>query len=323
MILVTGASGLVGSHLVQELVKQDKKVRAIYRNDIPSDMPDGIDWIKADILDPLSLEDAMQDVEQVYHCAAMVSFNPTKKEILYKTNVEGTANIVNACLNAGIKKLLFVSSVAALGKTKVAKIIDEKMNWSEDGDNSEYGKSKYFAEKEVWRGIAEGLNAVIINPVIILGAGDWEKGSSEIFKSAYNQFPWYSAGATGFVDVKDVVRAMILLMQGTPHNERFIICAENLSFKEVFSEIAKNFHKQLPYLRVTKFFGNIVWRSEAIKANITGKEPLLTKETAKAALSIAKFNNAKFLTFAPNFNYTPINVSIKRICEELKTKYHL
>ncbi|OIR05391.1 3 beta-hydroxysteroid dehydrogenase/delta 5--_4-isomerase [mine drainage metagenome] len=323
MILVTGASGLLGSHLVQELVKQDKKVRAIYRNDIPANMPDGIDWVKADILDPLSLEDAMKGVEQVYHCAAMVSFNPKKKEILYKTNVEGTANIVNACLNADIKKLLFVSSVAALGKTKGAKLIDEKMNWTEDGDNSEYGKTKYLAEKEVWRGIAEGLNTVIVNPVIILGAGDWEKGSSEIFKSAYNQFPWYSTGASGFVDVKDVVRAMILLMQGTPHNERFIICAQNLSFKEVFSGIAKSFHKRLPFLKVTPFLANIVWRLEAIKASITGNEPLLTKETARSALSIAKFNNAKFLTYAPNFDYTPINVSIERICEELKIKYHL
>lgn len=323
MILVTGASGLLGSHLVQELVKQDKKVRAIYRNEIPANMPDGIDWVKGDILDPLSLEDAMKDVEQVYHCAAMVSFNPKKKEILYKTNVEGTANVVNACLNANIKKLLFVSSVAALGKTKGTKLIDEKMNWAEDGDNSEYGKTKYFAEKEVWRGIAEGLNTVIVNPVIILGAGDWEKGSSEIFKSAYNQFPWYSTGASGFVDVKDVVRAMILLMQGTPHNERFIICAENLSFKEVFSGITKSFHKRPPFLKVTPFLANIVWRLEAIKASITGKEPLLTKETARSALSIAKFNNAKFLTYAPNFDYTPINVSIERICEELKTKYHL
>ncbi len=323
MILVTGASGLLGSHLVQELVKGDKKVRAIYRNSIPSEMPDGIDWVRADILDIISLEEAMKDIDEVFHCAAMVSFNPKKKEILHKTNVEGTANVVNACLNNNIKKLLFVSSVAALGKTKQGIVVDEKMNWTEDGDNSEYGKSKYLAEKEVWRGIAEGLNAAIINPVIILGAGDWEKGSSEIFKSAYYQFPWYSTGVTGFVDVKDVVMAMMMLMQSTSNNERYIICAENISFKEVFSEIAKNFGKRQPFLKVTPFLASIVWRLEALKANITGNEPLLTKETAKAALSKVNFNNEKLLTYLPNFNYTPINISIKRICEELKMKHHL
>lgn len=323
MILVTGASGLLGSHLVQELVKQDKKVRAIYRNDIPSNMPDGIDWVKGDILNILSLEEAMKNVDEVFHCAAMVSFNPKKKEILHKTNVEGTANVVNACLSCNIKKLLFVSSVAALGKIKGAKLIDEKMNWTEDGDNTEYGKSKYLAEKEVWRGIAEGLHAVIINPVIILGAGDWEKGSSEIFKSAYNQFPWYSNGVTGFVDVKDVVKAMLMLMQNTSNNERYIICAENLSFKEVFTEIAKNFGKREPFLKVTPFLASIVWRLEAMKASITGKEPLLTRETAKAALSKVNFNNEKLLSCLPDFNYSAINISIKRICEELKIKHHL
>ena len=323
MILVTGASGLLGSHLIHELVKQDNKVRAIYRNDIPADMPAGIEWVKADILDIPSLEDAMKDVAQVYHCAAMVSFTANKKELLHQTNVEGTANVVNACINNNIQKLLFVSSVAALGRIREDEKINEKMNWTEESSNSEYGKSKYLAEKEIWRATGEGLNAIVVNPVIILGAGDWGKGSSEIFKSAYDEFPWYTEGVSGFVDVKDVVRAMMLLMNGAAQNERFIISAENLSYKEVFTEIANNFGKKPPHRKVTALLAAIVWRLEALKAMFNGKDPMLTKETAKTAQAKVYFENKKFLSYAPNFEYTPLKDSIKRICGELKIKHHL
>jgi len=323
MILVTGASGLLGSHLVHELVKQDKKVRSIYRNDIPADMPAGIQWIKADILDIPSLEDAMKDIVQVYHCAAMVSFTPHKKEILHQTNVEGTTNVVNACINNNVQKLLYVSSVAALGRIRENEKINEKMSWTEESSNSEYGKSKYLAEKEIWRATGEGLNAVVINPVIILGAGDWEKGSSEIFKSAFDEFPWYTEGVSGFVDVKDVVRAMIMLMNGAAQNERFIISAENLPYKEVFTEIAENFGKKAPHRKVTALLAAIVWRLEALKAMFNGKDPMLTKETAKTAQAKVYFENKKFLTYAPNFEYTPVKDAIKRICAELKMKHHL
>ena len=321
MILVTGGSGLLGSHLLHQLVTGNKKVRAIYRSDIPQEMPPGIEWVKGDILDPTSLEEAMKGVEQVYHCAATVSFNPKNRITLHQTNVEGTANIVNACLHCEVKKLLFVSSVAALGR--IREDVNEKMNWTEESSNSEYGKSKFLAEKEVWRGIGEGLNAVIINPVIILGAGDWEKGSSEIFKSAYNEFPWFTEGISGFVDVNDVVKAMIILMNGAPQSERFIISGNNLSYKEVFTEIAQNFGKKAPHLKVTPLLAAIVWRLEAIKATLSGKEPLLTKETAKTAQAKVYFDNKKFLSYAINFEYTPIKESIKRICSELKMKHHL
>ena len=214
MILVTGASGLVGSQLVKELMKTGKKVKALYRSSIPViEGADNIEWVRGDILDVVALEEAMVGVQQVYHCAAIVSFNPKNKAALHQTNVEGTANVVNACLNANIQKLVFVSSVAALGRIREDTPINETMNWSEETSNSEYGKTKYFAEMEVWRGIGEGLDAVIVNPVIILGSGDWEKGSSELFKSAYDEFPWYTEGSGGFVDVVDVVKAMILLME--------------------------------------------------------------------------------------------------------------
>lgn len=322
MILVTGANGLVGSHLVQKLVAAGKTVRALYRTEIPViEGANGVEWFKGDILDVIAMEQAMEGVKQVYHCAATVSFNPRNKARLHHTNVEGTANVVNASLNAGIDKMVFVSSVAALGRIREDKPINETMNWSEETSNSEYGKSKYFAEMEVWRGIGEGLNAVIVNPTIILGAGDWSKGSTEIFKSAYDEFPWYTEGTGGFVDVLDVVKAMMLLMDSDRTAERYILSAENLTYKRVFDQIAYHFEKKAPYKKVTPFITNMVWRMEAFKSFFTGKEPMLTKETAKTAAAKVRFDNNKLKLYFVNFRYNPMEESIERICAELREKY--
>ncbi len=232
MIFVTGASGLLGSHLVQALVQNHQTVSALYRSSIPRFKgSEKVTWIEGDILDMPNLEEALQNVQFVYHCAAMVSFHPKHKHDLYTTNVEGTANVVNACLNAGVQKLLYVSSVSALGRGTGGAATDENSQWSAE-QSSTYGKTKYLAEMEVWRGIGEGLEAVIVNPSIILGAGEWTKGSSQIFKTVYEEFPWYTEGTTGFVDVADVVTAMILLMNSNITAQRFIVSAENRQYKE-------------------------------------------------------------------------------------------
>ncbi|MCZ2223625.1 MAG: NAD-dependent epimerase/dehydratase family protein [Chitinophagales bacterium] len=323
MILVTGATGLVGSHLLQQLTAQNKKVRALYFNTPPSNNNENIEWFKVDILDVVTLEEAMQNISQVYHCAAVVSFNPARKKQLHNINIQGTANVVNACLQNNIDKLVFVSSVAALGRIREDKPIDETMHWTEETSNSEYGKSKYLAEMEVWRGIGEGLNAVIVNPVIILGVSDWNRGSTEIFKSAYNEFPWFTEGTTGFVDVQDVAKAMIALMNSHISAERFILSAETISYKDIFTIIANAFHKKPPHKKVTSFIAALVWRWEAIKGKLTGIAPLLTKETAKTAQTKASFNNNKLKEFLPQFQYTPLIDTVNRICKELKEKYQL
>lgn len=324
MILVTGATGLVGSHLLQQLSSSGKKLRALYRSTIPT-IPNtqNVEWFKADILDIISLEEAMQGVQQVFHCAAIVSFNPSKKALLYKNNVEGTANVVNACIAENVQKLLFVSSVAALGRIREDKAINETMNWTTETSNSEYGKTKYMAELEVWRGMSEGLSVTVVNPVIILGSGDWNTGSSGIFKSAYNEFPWFTEGSSGFVDVVDVVKAMVILMDADVSGERFILSGTNAMYKDVFTKIALAFHKKPPYKKVTPLMAAIVWRLESIKASFTSKDPLLTKETARTANAKVQFNNSKFLQHFPNFKYQSLDISIKRICAELKIKYRL
>ncbi len=319
IIFITGATGLLGSHLIKKLIKQNVKIKALYRNSIPFTAAN-IEWIKGDLFDIVLIEEILSGVDEVYHCAGKVSFNPKQKIQLFKTNVEGTANIVNACLNAGVKKLLHVSSVSALGRLRENTIITEEMQWSEETSNSVYGESKYLAEMEVWRGIAEGLKAVIVNPSIILGAGDWNAGSSEIFKTVYKEFPYYSEGVTGFVDVMDVVTAMIALMNSNISAERFILSNENISYKDLFDMIAEVFHKKLPQKNVTPFMAAAVWRIEAVKSLFTGKAPFITRETARTALAKVYFDNNKLLQALPSFKYTPVKKSVERICSELMEK---
>jgi len=324
MILVTGGTGLVGANLITELIKQSKPVKALYRSAIPEfEGADKVTWVQADILDIISLEESLVGVEQVYHCAAIVSFNPAHKQLLAKTNVEGTANVVNACINAHVKKLLFVSSVAALGRIRKDTLVNETMSWTKETSNSEYGKTKYLAEMEVWRGIGEGLQAVIVNPTIILGESDWNKGSTKIFQSVYNEFPWYTEGLTGFVDVKDVVKAMIMLMESDTSSERFILSAENTSYKNLFDHIAACFGRKQPHKIVTPFIASLVWRLEALKGKLSGKDPLLTRETANTAQAKVNFDNSKLVKVFPSFKYTPLPDTIARICGFLKEKYRL
>ena len=322
MIFITGATGLLGTHLIKQLAAQAEQIKALYRGEIPFSNSN-IEWIKGDISDVILLEEIMTNVDEVYHCAGKVSFNPKDKRELFRTNVEGTASIVNACLNTGVKKMLHVSSVSAIGRIRENTMVNEQMHWSEETSNSVYGESKYIAELEVWRGIAEGLNAVIVNPTIILGEGDWNKGSSELFKTVYNEFPYYSDGVTGFVDVKDVVKAMITLMNSDINANRFIVTAENLSYKALFDMIADAFHKTPPQKKITPFMAGAVWRFEAVKSLLTGKAPFITKETARTALAKVYFDNSKLLKALPSFNYTEIKDSVERICNELKEMYSL
>jgi len=226
-----------------------------------------------------------------------------------------------------VKKLVHVSSIAALGRKRPlfkkdesnAELITESMQWEPVSSNN-YGKSKYLGELEVWRGIAEGLNAVIVNPSLILGAGDWNNSSTAIFKKAYNEFPWYAEGETGFVDVQDVVKAMIMLMQSDVTAQRFIISAQNESFRTIFSMIAKEFKKKLPSKKVTPFLAGLVWRLEALKALFTGSIPLITKETSITALTVSNFDNNKFKKHFPGFAYKKIEITIREVCKVLQQK---
>lgn len=320
MILVTGGSGLLGSELINQLINKGQKVRALVNSTpLKNFSADKVESFNADILDVVSLEDAMHGITEVYHCAGFVSYNPKMYKRLYKINVEGTSNVVNAALSANVKKLIHVSSVATLEKDE-AELITEKMSFKEMHFESNYAKTKHLGELEVWRAMAEGLNAAIVNPSIILGNGNWNEGSSAIFKSVYNEFPWYTNGVAGFVDVKDVASAMIILMESDIVDERFILSAVNESFKNIFTLIAKGFNKRIPYKKTTPFLANIVWRLESLRSKISGKKPLITKETARSAFKETRYDNSKFLKQFPEFHYTPINETINFCCEAMQQK---
>ena len=322
MIFVTGGAGLVGAALLKQLVQQNKgPIKALYRNNLPLTLTQEeikkIQWIKGDVLDTSLLYEELKGCKQVYHSAAIVSYHPKRRQQMYKINIEGTANMVNASLENGIEKFLQVSSVAAIGRNRKGELVTEETN------KSHYGKTKYNSELEVWRGISEGLNAVIVNPSIILGEAEWNTGSTGIFRNVWNQFPWYTLGGTGFVDSKDVAAIMIQLMESTISAERFLLSNEFLTFKELLTKIAIAFGKQPPRNYAKPWMGEIVWRMEYIKSLFSNKEPLLTKETTGTAHATTYFSNKKIATALPNFKFTPVDESIERTCKWLKEYYNL
>jgi dihydroflavonol-4-reductase len=323
LILVTGANGFLGEHLLQHLLSDSSaNIRAVFRSSIPDffekNKYTNLQWCQCDILDVDALDAVMQGVQYVYHCANSISFDSRDADDMYHNNVEGTAAVVNSCLEHGIQKLLYVSSVAAIARAEGAVLISEKTPWMLDGNTSQYGISKYKAELEVWRGAAEGLPMVIVNPSVIIGEGDWNKGSSAILKNVYNEFPFYTRGTNGFVDAKDVCRAMVLLMNSNITNERFIVNENNYSYKTIFTLMANAFGKKPPPYFAKPWMSNIVWRLYAIRKFFTGIKPLITKETAHTADTIFEYDNSKLLKALPEFTYTSMEDTLARVAV-----YHL
>ncbi|RAJ01559.1 nucleoside-diphosphate-sugar epimerase [Chitinophaga skermanii] len=321
MILVTGGTGFLGSNLLRALVHAGQPVKALFRKQIPAqlnDIQDRVTWVQGDVLDIFSLEDALEGVTHVYHCAAIVSFLPQMKQTMMKINIEGTANVVNACLDAGVKKLVYVSSVAALGRAKENQTITEAAEWVDSKNNSAYALSKHLSEMEVWRGIAEGLPAAIVNPSIILGAHYWHDGSGMLLKNAWKEFPYYTKGVNGFVDVEDVVKSMLQLMESNISGERFILSAENWPYRELFNHMAAALDKKPPHIAVKPWMAELVWRMEKLKQRFTGKKPLITKETARTAQLEVLYDNTKLPKFLPGFSYKPLATTIAEISAAYK-----
>jgi dihydroflavonol-4-reductase len=328
MDLITGGTGLVGSHLLFELTAQGKRVRAIRRRDSNltsvnnlfrrySGKGDAlfaqIEWVEADILDNASLEDAMEGISQVYHAAALVSFDPKDRKEMLRVNVDGTANVVNACLEKKIRKLCHVSSIASLGRNATKGVVTEESHWKASPENSYYAISKYGAEREVWRGTEEGLDAVLVNPALIIGPGDWNKGSIAVFKLAAKGLKFYTSGRTGYVDARDVARAMILLMESTIKNERFILSAGNMDFREFFDALHQEFGKPNARIPVKPLLAEFGWRMESILARLGSRAPAITRETARAANYRYEFSSEKIERMT-GFRFIPIRDSIRQIC---------
>ena len=323
MILVTGGTGFLGAYIIKNLIEKGLPVRALRRSAnlpffISPSILNKVEWVEGDVLDVLALNDAMEGVDAVIHAAAIVSFNKKDRTNMYLTNVEGTANVVNAAIENNVSRFIHLSSVASIGRTAKPELVSENKKWEEGKNNTHYAISKHKAELEVWRGFAEGLEGVILNPSTILGFGNWHQSSCTIFKNAYKEFPWYTNGVNGFVGVEDVAEATVQFLKSTINNKRFIINAENISFQQLFNTIAAGFNKQPPHREATPLLGEIAWRLEALKSFITGNKPLLTSETAKVAQSVTRFDNAALLNALPDFTFQPLSVVIKNACLKYK-----
>ena len=310
MVLITGATGLVGSHLALHLLENNEIVRAIYRTRSAIEKTkslfalykkeflfEKIEWIQADITDIPSLEIAFKNIEYVYHCAALISFDPKDEKQLRKTNIEGTANIVNFCLEYDVKKLCHVSSIVALGDLMENEItITEETIWNPEKLHSDYAISKYGAEMEIWRGQQEGLQAVIINPGVILGPGFWDSGSGEIFTKVKNGLLFYTKGSTGFITINDVVKIMFQLMKSKINNERFIAIASNISFEKLVKIIAKALIVKSPTIYAKPWLTEFSWRIDWIASNIFMQKRKLSKTMAQTLHTSNCISNEKVKT---------------------------
>ncbi len=328
MIFLTGGTGLIGSHLLYELCSRGEKVRALkrpssniaqvfkifsYYSAEPDKLFSNIEWIDGDLFDSPGLELFLKDVEEIYHCAAIVSFRSSERVKMISNNVEITANLVNAALNAKVKRFCHVSSNSALGKSKIGIPVTEDIAWVPSKKNSGYSESKFLSEMEIWRGIEEGLKAVIVNPSIVIGPGDWKRSSPRLFSSVWKGIKFYTNGTTGFIGIKDVVGAIMTLME--PHNfsqhknQRFLLSSHNLKFRDFFTKAAHALDKPEPTIPASDFLLEIACRAAQFVSFLTGKEPAITREAVAGANKEFIFDGSK-ITRETGFQYSNIDESI-------------
>jgi len=326
---VTGGTGLVGSHLIYTLITKGERVRAIHRKtsnreilekvigyykDDKDKLLKFVEWIECDICDYDILEKTMKGAEIVYHCAAAVSFENRNKDYVLDNNIKGTSNIVKACFANKIRKLCHVSSNAALGAYDGESLVNETHSWDEEGYRSPYGISKYLSEQEVWKGIRDGLNAVIVNPTIILGPGGWSRGSSSFFPKIHSGLLFYTGGTNGYVNVNDVVKAMIILTNSNISGERFIVNAENLDYGRFFGMISESLKVRKPFMRVPKVLSYMAFPLVSLLEILSKGKTTLTKEMLKVAWSHITYDNSKLIKYT-GFSFTPIEKTVKAIGE--------
>jgi dihydroflavonol-4-reductase len=333
MILISGSTGFLGAHMACYLLHKGKKIRLMKRKtaslsefdtifnyyfkhfdtNAKKALHDSIDWVEADILDIPQLEMAFNGIEEVYHCAAMVSFSQADKELMMKTNIEGTANMVNLALLHHVKQFCYISSIAAIGRSISGATIDENCKWENSKLNSNYAISKYKAEMEVWRAKEEGLQVCIVNPGVILGYGDFTKGSINLFQSIYKGMPMYTQGVNGYVDVEDITKVCYTLMEQNTMGNRYILCSESISIKSLFDMMAEHLGGKKPHILVKPWMGEIAWRLFAIVRALGISKFNVTKETARASQKKYYYNSEK-IQKAIGFKFKPVAETVKQVC---------
>lgn len=322
-LFVTGGTGFIGAYLIRSLVSRGyTRIRALCRPTssfelVGTEARQAVEWIEGDILDLDLLEEAMRGVEGVYHLAAGVSFDQRDRAQMQKVNVEGTVSLLEASKAVGVKKFLHMSSVAALGRSRSHPHIDESTKWERSALNSFYGITKFQAEMEVWRAHEEGLPVAIVNPSLVIGSGFWEHGTARIFRQVTKGFPFYTGGTTGFVDVRDVARFCIDLMNSEVTGQRFVVSAENWAYRDFFRAIAASAGTRPPFLKFGGLAAEMAWRTEALRARLTASRPLVTRETARNAQETWYYSSEKLRRYFPDFVFTPIADTIRDTTRQL------
>ena len=327
MILVTGGTGLVGAHLLYHLLLEHPKIRATHRkgSDLDSvkkvfsyytvdsdSLFQKIEWVEANITEIPALTEAFKGITYVYHCAAFISFNPKHYYALKKANIEGTANVVNLCLANKVKKLCYVSSIATLGKAAEKELITEENHWNPEENNSVYSITKYGAEMEVWRGTQEGLDAVIVNPGVILGEGYWNSGSGILIKRAARGIQFYTHGSTGFVDIKDVIKAMIIVMNSPVKSEKYILVGTNCSYKDFLTKLSIEFGKRPPSKAISKSILVVLSRLDWLSNKLFKTKRSLLKATIQSMYTYSNYDASKIKN-AISMEFTSMEETLQRI----------
>lgn len=331
MIFVTGGTGLIGSFVLEALQARQLAVRALYRGASPPALaPAGIEWVQGDLVDNMVLENALTpDVTHVLHCAGLVSYAPQDEDALLHVNVEGTAAIVDACLLRPGIRLGYVSSVAALGQpaanpvgsaSAALRLLDETATWDLGASHPAYATSKYLAELEVWRGVAEGLSAVIVNPSIVLGPGDWQRSSNRLLRYAYDEHRFYTKAQLNFVDVRDVVAQLLHLTLDLPDlpPARYILNGGVYPLGEFLAKMAAAFGRRPPTVAVPDWAAEVIWRLEHGRALLTGGRPLITRDTARAGRQPVRYD-AYRAEQATGLSFRPLADTIRWLAEATKT----
>jgi nucleoside-diphosphate-sugar epimerase len=337
MNLITGGTGFLGAHLAASLLRHNQSVTIFRRKDsslselkriFKYHFTDEVEkyfkmlsFSEGDIMIPEDLMAATENINHVYHCAAMVSFDKCDRKKMFDINVGGTRNLVNVLLSRPDIKMCHVSSIAALGRIRNGVPLDESSVWEKSPDNSSYSETKYFSELEVWRGIAEGLDAVIVLPGVILGPGDWSKGSSAMFKLVNNKLKFYTTGTNGFVGVEDVAEIMIQLMKSEITENRFILTSENISYRDLFEKIAAGLGKKLPQYNAGPLLRKIVVLTDAFAAKLTGKSRRFSDDFARLAGLQVKYDSTK-ITKILNVEFTPLSDCINKTCTFFLSENH-
>ncbi|MCB9262346.1 MAG: NAD-dependent epimerase/dehydratase family protein [Flavobacteriales bacterium] len=332
MVFVTGGTGLVGSHIICQLLKKGHSVKALCRRKSDKtwfektakfllkgqtkELLENVNWVQGDLFEIGLLSEYIEGCTQVYHCAALVSFAKKDQSALYETNVIGTANLLNVCLSMVSKPAVcFISSTASIGGVD-KKIIDETFEYSSENAGSYYSQTKFLAEMEAFRAREEGLDVAILNPCVVLGFSNWHTGSSRLFKNYNNGFPFYTSGSNAFVDARDVADCAILLMENRIFDNRYLCIGWNKTYKEVFDAIAQNFGMKKPSIRVNRLMAEIAWRLAGV-ASLLGIGGTITKETARSGMKNRNYSSQKLIE-ATGFNFRNFEESIAEICSTYK-----